>query len=152
MASWIGTGGSNPGDVATNGKIGAGVSSPSWSVDAAGRAFIRGANDGGGGFWSSDSDDPTNAVSFIGRGNNSENHVGVYSNGAWRMIIKDNGCMGLGTTDPKDKFDLGGKFLISDSTNPVMPPANAVVLFFDGTNLKVKRSDGKTSTLSGSWS
>ena len=32
MASWIGTGGSNPGDVCTNGVIGIGTSSPSYNL------------------------------------------------------------------------------------------------------------------------
>lgn len=150
MASFIGTGGSNPGDVYTNGKIGVGVSSPANPIDVSGRCLIRGLSNGGGGFWSSDSDDPTNAVSFIGRGNDSENQVGIFSNGAWRMVIKDDGRMGVGTSSPCALFDVGGKVAISDSTAPTAP-ASGVVIYFDGTNLKAKRSDGKVSTLSNTW-
>lgn len=39
MASWIGTGGSNPGDVATNGSIGAGTSSPARKLEASDSAY-----------------------------------------------------------------------------------------------------------------
>jgi hypothetical protein len=36
MGSWIGTGASNPGDVGTNGSVGAGTSSPSYKMHALG--------------------------------------------------------------------------------------------------------------------
>jgi len=151
MASFLGTGASNPGDVYTNGKLGVGVSSPSNPIDVSGRCLIRGLSNGGGGFWSSDSDDPTNAVSFIGRGNDTENQVGIFSNSAWRMVIKDSGRVGVGTASPGDLLDVGGKVLISDSTAPGAPVPGAVVIYFDGTNLKAKRNDGKVSTLSDTW-
>lgn len=101
MASWMGTGGCNPGDICTNGHLGVGHSSPAYSIDSLGRCFIRGTGGYGGGFWASDSDDPANSLSFVGRGSNTENLIGMYSNGSWRVVIKDNGAIGLGTPNPQ---------------------------------------------------
>jgi hypothetical protein len=117
MASFIGTGGTNPGDVCTNGKIAAGHSSPAYQIDSLGRCFIRGSGGGGGGFWSSDSDDAGTGVSFIGRGDDAENQVGIYSNGAWRMVIKDTGKTGFGTTTPAATVHVNAVLRLEPQSN-----------------------------------
>lgn len=118
MASWIGTGGTIPGDVCTNGQLSVGHSSPAYSIDSLGRCFIRGASGVGGGFWASDSDHPTGTTSFIGRGNNTERLVGLYSNGDWRIAIKDNGAIGLGTPNPQASVHINSVMRLEPQPTP----------------------------------
>jgi hypothetical protein len=108
MASWIGTGGANPGDVKTNGNIGAAGADPGYPLDAAGRSRIRGSAAGGGGLWLSKSSTPTSNTTFIGRGTDAENFVGIYSDGGWRIVVKSNGNVGIGDTTPSWDLDVGG--------------------------------------------
>jgi hypothetical protein len=120
MAICIGTGQAAPGDVWTNGKIGAGHSSPAYPIDSLGRCFIRGSGGGGGGFWASDSKSSGTIFSFIGRGNDTENHVGFYSNGNWRMVIKDSGLSGFGTTNPQATVHINAVLRLEPQA---VPPA-----------------------------
>jgi hypothetical protein len=82
-------------------------------LDVVGRSRIRGSApggaSGGGGFWLSDADDPLNFKSFVGRGDNSEDFVGFYSAGAWRVAIKDtSGNMGINTPNARTALDVNG--------------------------------------------
>lgn len=104
-------------DMKVDGDAGFGVSSPGAPVDISGRGRVRGAGGGGGGFWLSDSDDSTNFESFVGRGNNSENHVGFYSNGAWRLVVSDGGQVGIATTNPASKLEVDGGDIEVDDYN-----------------------------------
>lgn len=108
MASWIGTGASNPGDVKTNGKIGAGVD-PGYPLEVVGRSRIRGASSAGGGLWLTDSNTPTNNETFIGRGTDAENFVGIY-NGGWRIVVNSSGNVGIKDTTPSSytALDVNG--------------------------------------------
>ena len=107
MASWIGTRSTNPGDVKTNGKIGIGAS-PSYPLDAVGRSRIRGSGAGGGGLWLTKSSSPTSNTTYIGRGADYENFTGIYSDGGWRLVVKNNGYVGIGDTTPSYKLDVAG--------------------------------------------
>jgi hypothetical protein len=59
------------------------------------------------------------------------------------------GNVGIGTNSPGDKLDIGGKVMISDSSNPTAP-VGAVVLFFNGTNL-IARQSGKSDKNLTNW-
>ena len=107
MASWIGTGASNPGDVKTSGNIGIGAD-PSYTLDAVGRSRIRGSAAGGGGLWLTKTSTPTSNTTYIGRGTDAENFVGVYTDGGWRIVVKSNGYVGIGDTTPSQKLDVAG--------------------------------------------
>ena len=100
-----------------DGDAGFGVSSPGASVDISGRGRVRGAGGGGGGFWLSDDEAPTTFESFMGRGDNSEEHVGFYSNGAWRLVVKDTGRVGIGTTSPLSGLEVDGADIEVDDYN-----------------------------------
>jgi len=68
------------------------------------------------------------------------------------LALQDSGGnVGIGVTNPAEKLDLGGKILLTDSTNPSTPSGGAVVIYWDGTNIKAKRSDGKVCVLSLTW-
>ncbi len=99
MASWIGTGASNPGNVKTSGKIGVGLD-PGYPLEVVGRSRVRGASSSGGGFWLTDANTPTSNETFMGRGTDSENFVGIYNNGGWRLVIDSNGNVGIKDTSP----------------------------------------------------
>jgi hypothetical protein len=75
--------------------------------------------------------------------------------GATPLAINPNGGnIGVGVTNPGDKFSVGNKILVTDasSAGSITVPTGGVTIFWDGTNLKAKRaSDGKVSTLSPSW-
>ena len=107
MASWIGTRASNPGDVKTNGKIGIGTD-PSYPLDAVGRSRVRGSGAGGGGLWLTKTSTPTSNTTYIGRGADYENFTGIYSDGAWRLVVKNNGNVGIGYTNPSQRLDVAG--------------------------------------------
>lgn len=120
MANCIGTSPATPGDVWTNGKIGVGHSSPAYPIDSLGRCFIRGSGGGGGGFWASDSDNPSANISFIGRGNDTENHVGFFSNNNWRMVIKDSGNVGFGVPNPQTSVHINAVLRLEPQA--IQPP------------------------------
>jgi hypothetical protein len=109
MASWIGTGASNPGDVKTNGKIGVGVD-PGYPLEVVGRSRVRGASSAGGGLWLTDSATPTSNETYIGRGTDAENFVGIYNNGGWRLVVDSNGNVGIKDTTPSSytALDVNG--------------------------------------------
>ena len=113
MASWIGTGGSNPGDVKTSGKIGAGAD-PSYPIDAVGRSRVRGSGAGGGGLWLTKTSAPTGNTTYLGRGTDAENFTGIYTDGAWRLVVKYNGNVGIADTTPSQKLDVGGYVRAND--------------------------------------
>ena len=108
MASWIGTGASNPGDVKTSGNIGIG-DDPSHPLDAVGRG--RGDANGGGGFWLTTEASPTPNTSFVGRGVDDESMMGFWT-GSWRLTVQDDGKVGIGTKFPDSGLhidaDAGG--------------------------------------------
>jgi hypothetical protein len=151
MASWIGTGGSNPGDVCTNGSVGIGTTSPSSKLNVKGDAAVDGTQ------WTTAGD---TAAIYLGVGTNhyiraifgTGVQIGTYQVSNAITVRETTGNVGIGTASPGARLDVGGKVLISDSSNPMTPNVGAAVIYFDGTNLKVKRYDGKVATLSGSWS
>jgi hypothetical protein len=141
MGSWIGTGGSNPGDVGTNGKIGVGTTSPSARVDICGTngsdATLRlqgdysgnvmfemdnlGAGDLTHHIWDllvpNSASFPLQFISYITGGSGYITRM---------MIAGDSGNVGIGTTSPQnnlhivypyDKYDTSERFAFEVSSN-----------------------------------
>ena len=65
------------------------------------------------------------------------------------FVMKNNGDIGIGTTSPGAKLDVGGKVMFSNLANP-SSPATGVVIFFNGTNLVARRA-GKTDVDLTQW-
>lgn len=82
-------------NLSTNAQVGIGTSSPGAPLEVIGRSRIAGSS-AGGGLWLSDADSPTNYESFIGRGNNGEDRVGIWSNNYWRFFVEDDGDIHVG--------------------------------------------------------
>jgi len=116
MASWIGTGGSNPGDVATNGKLGVGTSSPDQGLHVV---------DAGGVVSHMKSSDSPYAMQHMENSSGKDAYIGVSSNGlslsasafnSEHVTVQANGFMGVGTTTPSSKLEVdGGDIEVDDS-------------------------------------
>jgi hypothetical protein len=105
MASWIGTGGSNPGDISTNGKLGIGTSSPTQNIHVQSSSeypmvVIQSTQSGGG--------------DLMLKGGSGQWEVYVegsdlrFYNSADRVSISNSGNVGIGTTNPVEKLDVNG--------------------------------------------
>jgi hypothetical protein len=105
MANWIGTGGSNPGDVATNGKLGIGTSSPVQNIhvkstSAYPMVAIESTQAGGG--------------DLMLKGGSGQWEVYAegsdlrFFNSADRLTISGSGNVGIGTTNPVEKLEVNG--------------------------------------------
>jgi hypothetical protein len=61
------------------------------------------------------------------------------------------GKVGIGTVTPNYKLSIGDgtneRIHFSGSTSPLNPPSGSVVIYFDGTDLKVKNSSGLVRTI-----
>lgn len=104
MASWIGTGASNPGDVCTLGKVGIGTSGISQPLHIYGSSYPMAiiessSGDGGDLFLKS------NAGSWEMYIQGED--LRFYSN-ADRVTIKKDGKVGIGTTEPAHELDIVG--------------------------------------------
>ena len=105
MASWIGTGGSNPGDVATNGKLGIGTPSPAQNIHVYSTSeypmVVVESNKTGGG-------------DLFLKGSSGQWELYVegdsvrFYNSDDRLTISSNGNVGIGTTNPQEKLDVNG--------------------------------------------
>ena len=105
MASWIGTGGSNPGDVCTNGKIGIGTSPGQplhiYSTSNYPMAVIESTQNGGGDVFLKSS-----AGSWEMYMEGSD--LRFYNGSADKVTIKNDGKVGIGTTNPSYELDVQG--------------------------------------------
>ncbi len=61
------------------------------------QAVGTGASDTSGGLWF---DDESPQRSYVGRGINSTNWTGIFADGAWRMVVNDNGGVLFNTVTP----------------------------------------------------
>lgn len=121
----------------SSGKVGVGTASPATKLEVVASAGHCLKAKGTGSNWAGmfyDSDESQEVL--IANGTHAATFMG--------------GNVGIGTDSPQSKLDISGKIMISDSTSPATP-ATGVIIYFDGTNLKARRLDGKTSTLSTSW-
>jgi hypothetical protein len=113
-------------------KLGVGTVDPQAPLDVIGRSAVRGSgtgSGGGGGFWFSDADDPTNCKSFVGRGDNSEDLVGLYSNNAWRLAIPDSsGYVGINNTAPANNLSVAGNASIGSGYATIPAPTNGLIV------------------------
>ena len=76
---------------------------------------------------------------------------GVFSDVQHNGLIVEDGNVGIGTTSPDEKLTIGDgtnkRLHFSSSTNPSSPPAGSAVIYFDGTDLKVKNNAGTVITI-----
>jgi len=132
MASWIGTGGSNPGDVCTSGKMGIGQTSPSYMLEVYENTdLLRAHYDGGNNYpeiiiGNNPKTTLTNMSVVIGNGNNSpslcfnsssegkiaydvtNDKMYFYTGGSFRLILDGSGNFGIGVAGPSSKLDVDG--------------------------------------------
>ncbi len=95
----------------TDGRVGIGTEPIfPFLVDVGGRILLRSQSGGlSGGFEMSDSDSVATSRVFVGRGGPTERHTGVFANGlGWAMVVKDNGNVGIGRSDPLSKLHVLG--------------------------------------------
>jgi hypothetical protein len=89
-----------------DGKVGIGTTTPAYPLDIVGRSRVRGSVISGGGFWMSRAATPTIDDSFMGRSDDSENHMGFYR-GGWRLTIEDTtGYVGVGIPNAWAPFHI----------------------------------------------
>jgi len=128
----------------TGHNVGIGATDPAYVLDINGRSRVRGAgSDDGGGFWLTNHDDPTTNLSFIGRGTDSEDFVGIYTAGGWKLVISDSsGYVGIGSTSPSCELDVVGT---AQASTAVKTPAIRPVT--DGTTAVQVQSAGGSSVV-----
>ncbi len=130
MASWIGTGESNPGDVATNGKLGVGISSPDQGLHVV---------DAGGIVSHMKSSDSPYAMQHMENSSGSDAYIGASGNGlslsgnafnSDHVVIDSGGKMGINQTSPSEKLHVNGTIKVDDGTNyGLIGNASSVLVF-----------------------
>jgi hypothetical protein len=88
------------------GNVGIGAVDPTYRLDVGGRMRSRGAGGSGGGLWFTESGTPTINTAFVGRGADSQDWTGIFSNNDWRFVVQDVGNVGIGTSGPLTKLHV----------------------------------------------
>ncbi len=116
MASYLGTGANNPGDVATTGKLGVGTTSPRSSLhvestsSADGMVTILNPTEGGEASLSFDTgtfDTTKRWVAGVGGWGNTNKFV-IGRDTSPKLTIDTNGKVGIGTNSPQGILDVSG--------------------------------------------
>ena len=150
------------------GDVGIGTDSPGAKLDVASNAFFRrdaGNNqyieldcDSGGNFLRSHSADTSNKDLFI-ENTNSTQSIFFRTNGKNQVVVKDNGNVGIGSTNPSEKLEVAGDICIdrgteNDGSLLFGPRANGNFIFGGGTSnllaVFYKRKRESTHRLNGS--
>jgi hypothetical protein len=123
--AWLGTSGSNPGDVSTNGNLGVGETSPDVKIhatqgDATYGCLLKLETNGSyDGPRIAFRDGPSNKSWSIGSRESAANDgFSINEDGSetqWgtvRVVVKAGGNVGVGNVDPQEKLDVGGAIRI----------------------------------------
>lgn len=89
-------------------RIGIGMTNPGYILDVNGRIRIK-SSQGSSGIWLRDAADSADA-SFVGRTEDSYAATGIYAAG-WKLVVSDSGNVGIGTTSPQAKLQVGANVL-----------------------------------------
>jgi hypothetical protein len=112
--SWIGHAKSKSNDIAImGGNVGIGTAVPRRILDVDGQITIRPGDLANAGIWLKNTSNQDEW--FMGKTNLAgKNQIGFWKND-WRMVIEDNGNVGIDTTDPgNDRLDVRGRCYSSE--------------------------------------
>jgi hypothetical protein len=87
------------------GNVGIGTSSPAYKLDIIGRMRVRSDGVASAGHWLTDNTGTTDVFTGL-LGVSSTDSWGVYSAGSWRLVVKNGGNVGIGTTNPTAIFHV----------------------------------------------
>jgi hypothetical protein len=87
-------------------NVGIGTTTPGFKLDVADRIRLRAGASASAGMWLRNAADSADS-SFIGRGIDASTYTGIYA-GAWRLVVKDDGKVGIGTESPTVNLDVQG--------------------------------------------